>query len=87
MSLKPQQIAPVPEETAQVAKAAFPKGNLCLTLRDELGVLFSDEAVRRPVSHARSTCPSALAAGSGDDLAVCGEPRRSSGRRSRTQSH
>lgn len=43
MSLKPQQITPVPVNTAQVAKAAFPKGNLCLTLRDELGVLFSDE--------------------------------------------
>ena len=44
MSLKPQQITPVPEQVALVAKAAFPKGNLCLTLRDQLGVLFSDEA-------------------------------------------
>ena len=43
MSLKPQPLAAVPEQTAQVAKAAFPKGNLCLTLRDELGTLFSDK--------------------------------------------
>ena len=35
---------PVPQQTAPVAKAAFPKGNLCLTLRDELGTLFSNEA-------------------------------------------
>jgi transposase len=43
MSLHPKPIQPVPEETVQVAKAAFRKGNLCLTLRDELGTLFSDE--------------------------------------------
>src|SRR5690242_17628847 len=43
MSLKPQPLSPVPEQTALVAKAAFPKGNLCLTLRDEIGTVFSDE--------------------------------------------
>ena len=43
MSLKPQKLGAIPEETARVAKAACPKGNLCLTLRDELGTLFSDE--------------------------------------------
>lgn len=32
----------VPEETIQVAKAAFPKGNVYMTLRDELGPLFED---------------------------------------------
>ncbi len=32
----------VSTETARVAKAAFPKGNPSLTLRDELGPLFSD---------------------------------------------
>ena len=39
MSLNPQPIPPVPEETILVAQAAFPKGNLYLRLRDELGVL------------------------------------------------
>jgi len=43
MSLKPQPIQPVPEETARVAQAAFPKGNPCLTLRDELGTIFEDK--------------------------------------------
>ena len=43
MSLKPQPIQPVPQATARIARAAFPKGNPYLTLRDELGPLFRDE--------------------------------------------
>ncbi len=43
MSLKPGSIHPVPEETNRVAGAAFPKGNLYLTLRDKLGPIFDDE--------------------------------------------
>ena len=42
MSLKPSPIAPVPEATARVAKAAFRKGNPLLKLRDELGAIFAD---------------------------------------------
>ena len=34
---------PVPELTALVARAAFPKGNPYLRLRDELGTLFGDD--------------------------------------------
>lgn len=43
MSLKPQPIQSVPPETARVARAAFPKGNIYLKLRDQLGTIFSDE--------------------------------------------
>ena len=43
MSLKPATIESVPEQTAQIARAAFPKGNAYLTLRDELGTLYRDE--------------------------------------------
>ena len=32
----------IPEETSRIAHAAFPKGNLYMRMRDELGVLFSD---------------------------------------------
>ena len=32
----------MPEETARIARAAFPKGNLYLAMRDELGIAFSD---------------------------------------------
>jgi transposase len=42
MSLKPSVIEPVPEQTARVARAAFPKGNLYISIRDELGTLFED---------------------------------------------
>lgn len=43
MSLRPQPVAPVPDETARVARAAFPKGNLYMLLRDEFGTLATDE--------------------------------------------
>src|SRR4029450_11516053 len=42
MSLHPQPITPVPEQTARVAHAAFPKGHPYLTLRDHLGTIFQD---------------------------------------------
>jgi transposase len=44
MSLHPQPIDPIPEETARVARAAFPKGNPYLRMRDELGVFYQDAA-------------------------------------------
>src|SRR5882724_1719455 len=43
MSLHPHVIAPVPDETARVAHAAFPKGHPSLTFRDVLGTIFQDE--------------------------------------------
>ena len=43
MSLKPEPMCPVPQETARVAKAAFPKGSTFIKMRDEMGVLFQDE--------------------------------------------
>lgn len=43
MSLHPTPIGAVPEQTAEIARAAFPKGNVYLRLRDELGTIFSDE--------------------------------------------
>ena len=42
MSLTPSTLEPVPAQTVLVARAAFPKGNLYLALRDELGTLFED---------------------------------------------
>jgi transposase len=43
MSLKQTDIQPVPEKTKTVAKVAFPKGNLYLKMRDELGTFFNDK--------------------------------------------
>lgn len=42
MSLRLQTIPLIPEETARVARAAFPKGNLYMQIRDEIGILFDD---------------------------------------------
>ena len=43
MTLRPTPITPVPEETARVAHAAFPSGNMYMQMRDILGVLYRDE--------------------------------------------
>jgi len=42
MSLQPQVIYCVPEETARVARAIFPDGNPVMHMYDELGMLFRD---------------------------------------------
>jgi len=42
MSLRVQNLASIPEETQRVARAAFPKGNLYLQIRDELNAIYDD---------------------------------------------
>ncbi len=39
MTLKPEGIDPVPDETARVAHAAFPHGSTAMLLREELSML------------------------------------------------
>jgi transposase len=51
MSLQPSPIAAVPEETARVARAAFPKGNRYLEIRDVLGTIYTDEMFADLFSH------------------------------------
>ena len=43
MSMKPSPIDPIPEETVRVAQAAFPNGNIHMTMRDEFGAIYNDE--------------------------------------------
>ena len=43
MSLKPQVVCSVPPETVRVARAAFPKGNVYLSMRDTFGAFFANE--------------------------------------------
>jgi transposase len=43
MSLRPQPMASIPEQTARVAHAAFPTGHPYLTLRDHLGTIVQDK--------------------------------------------
>jgi transposase len=44
MSLQPERIGPIPEETARVARAAFPDSTTAMRVRDELGTIYRDEA-------------------------------------------
>jgi len=44
MSLQPETIGPIPEETARVARAAFPDGTTAMRVRDGLGTIYQDEA-------------------------------------------
>ncbi len=43
MSLHPQSIPAIPEETARVAHAVLPQGNVYMQMRDELGPLYQDQ--------------------------------------------
>jgi hypothetical protein len=42
MSMKPQGLEPIPEETERLAKRACPKGTLAMQLRDALGLIYQD---------------------------------------------
>ena len=44
MSLHPQVFRAVPAETVRVARAAYPKGNVYLQVRDELGTIYTDQS-------------------------------------------
>ncbi len=46
MSIKLRPIPPVPKVTKRIAQAAFPKGNIYLQMRDELGELYTDDLFR-----------------------------------------
>lgn len=41
--IQPQLIDSIPEETTCVARAAFPKGNIIMKMRDEIGTLYEDK--------------------------------------------
>jgi transposase len=41
--MRPKPIGHIPKDTARVAKAGFPKGNLYIQMRDVLGNIYDDE--------------------------------------------
>ena len=63
MSVQPQPWPEVPEATARVAKAAFPKGALAIRVRDELGSWYEDAdfAAGYPVRGKPGISPAQLA--------------------------
>src|SRR5207302_6122879 len=44
VTLHSQNEFSIPEETARVARAAYPKGNLYMKMRDALGTIYQDES-------------------------------------------
>src|SRR5438128_6226830 len=51
MSLHSKPFTAIPEETARVARAAFPQGNLYMRMRDEIGGIYEDAAFASLFSH------------------------------------
>ncbi len=43
MTLQPRDFQQIPEETVRVARAAFPKGNVYMKIRDELSTIYRDQ--------------------------------------------
>src|SRR6266545_3735918 len=85
MTMWPRSGRAVPTMTAQVARAAFPKGCLAIRIRDALGELFEDGAVRKTVRGPGPPGGLTGAAGAGVGAAVCrgavGPPGRRRGPR------
>jgi len=51
MTLQAQTEFTIPEETVRVARAAYPKGNLYLKIRDTLGTIYQDQAFAHLFPH------------------------------------
>ena len=73
MSLRPRPGSHVPEETARVAQAAFPKGNPYLTLRDELETIYADSFFADLFPKARASGGISGPPCARRGLAVCGK--------------
>lgn len=88
MSLQPTSISPVPEETARVARAAFPKGNRYLEMGDVLGTIYTDElfADLYP-QRGQPAGGGALALGTGDSVSVSGRTQRPASCRGGARAH
>jgi transposase len=63
MSLHPQPLSAIPEQTHRVAHAAFPTGTLCLRSADELGDRFRDQQLAElfPIRGQPAASPARLA--------------------------
>lgn len=74
MTLKPNAIPLVPEMTKAIAQAAFPKSNLYMQMRDELGSIYTDELFVELYSNEGQPGWKPLAIGSGNGHAIRREP-------------
>ncbi len=51
MSLRCQPVGKIPEETMRVARAAFPKPNVYMQMRDELGTIYEAQDFEQLFPH------------------------------------
>ncbi len=51
MSFTRRYFLEIPEETVEIAQATFPQGNVYMTMRDELGILYKDEDFKGLFAH------------------------------------
>jgi transposase len=51
MTLYPQNEFAIPEETARVARAAYPHGNTIIKMRDALGSMYQDQSFAHLFPH------------------------------------
>ena len=71
MSLKPESIGPVPEETARLAKAVFPEGCTFIKMRDDAADAISRRNVCRLVPQRGSASTGSVEIGSDHHHAIC----------------
>ncbi len=87
MSLPSRWIPPVPEETSEVARAAFPKGHPYMQMRDELGSLYTNDMFADLYPKDGQTRRAALAFGASHGDAICRGSHGSSSSRGRARSN
>lgn len=51
MSMSRRYIVEIPEETKEIAQTAFPNGNMYMTMRDELGMMYEDSEFAQLFAH------------------------------------
>ena len=63
MSLKAEAVPEVPVETARIARAALAADNLCLAIRDRIGIIYRDSQFQSlfPTRGQPAECPWRLA--------------------------
>ncbi len=79
MSLHPQAFCAVPEETVRVARAAYPKGNMYLQVRDELGTIYNDQSFAELFPNCGQPAEARLPIPFGEPHAMCRGAFRSAG--------
>jgi hypothetical protein len=87
MTLHAQHEFSIPEETARVARAAYPKGNLYMHMRDALGTIYQDESFAHLFPQNGRPVEARLSAGIHYGGAVHRGTARSTSRRRSSRTH